>query len=50
MNQNEMGIISRRIDPYKDSNFSLKDLPQCPYKVNRFFYPKPLKVGKKTPK
>lgn len=50
MNQNEMGIISRRIDPIKDTNFNLRDLPQFSYKVNKFFYPKPLKVGKKPSK
>ena len=50
MNDNEMGIISRRLDPFKDSNFSLKNLPQNPYIINKYFYPKPLKVGYKREK
>ena len=50
MNDNEMGIISRRLDPYKDSNFSLKNLPHNPYIINKYFYPKPLKVGYKREK
>lgn len=45
-----MGIISRRIDPFKDNNFDLKSLPQSTYTVNKFFFPKPLKVGKKIRK
>lgn len=48
MNQNEMGIISRRIDPFKESNFDLSDLPQSTYTVNKFFFAKPLKVGRKN--
>lgn len=50
MNQNEMGIISRRIDPYKESNFNLSELPQSTYTVNKFFFSKPLKVGKRSHK
>lgn len=50
MNENEMGIISRRIDPFKDNNFNLKSLEQSKYTVNKFFFPKPLKVGKKHKK
>lgn len=42
-----MGIISRRIDPFKDNDFHLKELPQSTYTVNKFLFPKPLKVGKK---
>lgn len=45
-----MGIISRRIDPFKDNNFNLKSLPQSSYTVNKFFFPKPLKVGRKPKK
>ena len=45
-----MGIISRRIDPFKDNNFNLKSLPQSTYTVNKFFFPKPLKVGRKPKK
>lgn len=45
-----MGIISRRLDPYKTSNFSLKNLPQNPYIISKYFYPKPLKVGFKRDK
>lgn len=45
-----MGVISRRIDPWKDNNFNLRDLSQAGYTVNKFFYPKPLKVGRKTRK
>lgn len=47
MNNDEMGIISRRLDPFKDSNFSLKNIPQNPYIISNYFYPKPLKVGYK---
>lgn len=50
MNENEMGIISRRIDPFKDNNFNLKSLAQSKYTVNKFFFPKPLKVGRKCRK
>jgi hypothetical protein len=45
-----MGIISRRIDPFKDNNINLKALPQSTYTVNKFFFPKPLKVGRKAKK
>ena len=45
-----MGIISRRIDPYKEANFNLKELPQSSYTVNKFFFTKPLKTGKKQAK
>jgi hypothetical protein len=50
LNENEMGIISRRIDPNKQNNFPFADLPQTPYMVNKFFFPKPLKLGKKPKK
>lgn len=45
-----MGIISRRIDPFKDNKFNLRDLPQASYTVNKFFFPKPLKVCRKPRK
>jgi hypothetical protein len=50
MNDNEMGIISRRIDPFKENNFDLRNLPQSTYTVNKFFFPKPLKVTRKPKK
>ena len=45
-----MGIISRRLDPFKNSNFSLENLPRNPYIISKYFYPKPLKVGYKKDK
>lgn len=45
-----MGVISRRIDPFKDNQFNLKELSQAGYTVNKFFYPKPLKVVRKNRK
>lgn len=45
-----MGVISRRIDPFKNNQFNLKELSQAGYTVNKFFYPKPLKVSRKNRK
>jgi len=45
-----MGIVSRRIDPTRDQESILSELPQLTYTINKYFYPKPLKVGKKAPK
>jgi hypothetical protein len=50
INENEMGIISRRIDPFKSNNFNFAELPQSPYIVNKFFFPKPLKIARKQKK
>lgn len=44
MNNNEMGVISRRLDPFKDTKFSLDNLAKNSYLINSYFYPKPLKV------
>ena len=45
-----MGIISRRLDPFKDSKFSLRGIPQFSYIISKYFYPRPLKVGKRNRK
>ena len=50
MNENEMGIISRRLDPFKDSKFSLRGIPQFSYIINQYFYPRGLKVGRRSKK
>ncbi len=50
LNNNEMGIVSRRIDPTKEAESILKEMPNLTYTINKYFYPKPLKVGKKQPK
>lgn len=45
-----MGIVSRRIDPTRDTENILNEPPEVKYTINKYFYPKPLKVGKKAPK
>lgn len=50
LNKNEMGIVSRRIDPTKEAESILNEPPCLIYTINKYFYPKPLKVGKKPPK
>lgn len=47
LNKNEMGIISRRINPLSDQHFKIHDNIQECFSVNKYFYPKPLKTGKK---
>jgi len=48
LNKNEMGIISRRINPLADQQFKINDNIQESYSINKYFYPKPLKTGKKN--
>jgi len=43
-----MGIISRRINPLADQNFKIHDNIQDTYSIHKYFYPKPLKTGKKS--
>ena len=45
-----MGIVSRRIDPTKQPESILNEPPNLTYTINKYFYPKPLKIGKKQPK
>jgi len=47
LNKNEMGIISRRINPFTDKNFKVHETLAETYSVHKYFYPKPLKTGKK---
>lgn len=42
-----MGIISRRINPFSDQNFKVHEALQQAYTVHKYFYPKPLKTGKR---
>ncbi len=42
-----MGIISRRIDPLKECEIQFNEVAQTSYAINKYFYPKPLRVGKK---
>jgi hypothetical protein len=42
-----MGIISRRINPFTDKNFKIHEAHIETYSVNKYFYPKPLRTGKK---
>ena len=48
LNRNEMGIISRRINPLVDGGFKAQPQQEQTYSINKYFYPKPLKTGKKT--
>jgi hypothetical protein len=43
-----MGIISRRINPLSDQQFKINENIQETYSINKYFYPKPLKTGKKN--
>lgn len=47
LNKNEMGIISRRINPLLDKELKIQEQPQDTFSVHKYFYPKPLKTGKK---
>lgn len=42
-----MGIISRRINPLCDQQFKIDDNYTEVYSIHKYFYPKPLKTGKK---
>lgn len=42
-----MGIISRRINPLCDQHFKIDDNYTEVYSIHKYFYPKPLKTGKK---
>lgn len=42
-----MGIVSRRINPLTDMQLKIKEDCGDTYTVNRYFYPKPLRTGKK---
>lgn len=42
-----MGIISRRINPLTDKELKMQEQPQENYSVHKYFYPKPLRTGKK---
>lgn len=48
LNKNEMGIISRRINPLCDQQFKIDDNYTEIYSIHKYFYPKPLKTGKKN--
>lgn len=47
LNRNEMGIISRRINPLADQQFKVQDSPSDIYSIHKYFYPKPLKTAKR---
>jgi hypothetical protein len=47
LNKNEMGIISRRINPLADQQFKVEENNNEIYSIHKYFYPKPLKTGKK---
>jgi hypothetical protein len=42
-----MGIISRRINPLTDQQFKVEENYNEIYSIHKYFYPKPLKTGKK---
>ena len=46
LNRNEMGITSRRINPLSDGGFKVHLQGQA-YSIHKYFYPKPLRTGKK---
>jgi hypothetical protein len=48
LNKNEMGIISRRINPLADQQFKVEENNNEIYSIHKYFYPKPLKIGKKV--
>ena len=43
-----MGIISRRINPLTDQELKVHEDVGETYSVHKYFYPKPLKTGKKS--
>jgi hypothetical protein len=42
-----MGIVSRRVNPIADQKFRMHDHIEDTYSIHQYFYPKPLKVGRK---
>ncbi len=42
-----MGIVSIRVNPITDNNHKLHETTADTYSVHKYFYPKPLKTGKK---
>lgn len=47
LNKEEMGIVSRRINPLADQKFRIHDHIEDSYSIHQYFYPKPLRVGRK---
>jgi hypothetical protein len=43
-----MGIISRRINPLTDQELKIHENTTETYSVHKYFYPKPLRTGKKS--
>ena len=48
LNKNEMGIISRRINPLTDQELKVHEDVDSAFSVHKYFYPKPLRTGKKN--
>ena len=47
LNKNEMGIVSKRINPLADQRFKVEENYKQTYSIHKYFYPKPLKAGKR---
>jgi len=43
-----MGIVSRRINPLTDQDLKIQGDMTENYSVHKYFYPKPLRTGKKV--
>jgi hypothetical protein len=43
-----MGIVSRRINPLTDQGLKIQGDINDNYSVHKYFYPKPLRTGKKV--